>query len=329
MGFFAGVVEELNRIEDKKERRELFKQKMLEQRKNAVLPVIMERVAKRDAAASAKAGRVMAGTRAGLTQETAALLEATGELEGILEKISKGKPNKAAIEKLNNLTKDVPKERLAKAMNYAFDIGFDKDATTAKYIEVIYAATDEEFLKKATELAGMAQPSSRPNINPYGVRVGAVEEIDTTELNRARTTVERTLAPILGVRYDAQLGMQTENNPEAGVIVNNAMEYYIQRRSDPFVSDDPMGIISEITDKVEAGRQALGTDQADLSGMLDFNMSLPDIANLKPISNEGNGGVVNEGGNEGTSSTQKLMESGAKPDGLSYTPDVIEKYYIQ
>ena len=58
MGFLAGVVGELNRREDAAERREEFMMNLLEQRKAAVLPQIMDRLANRNEGAKLRAATV-------------------------------------------------------------------------------------------------------------------------------------------------------------------------------------------------------------------------------------------------------------------------------
>ena len=46
MGFLAGVVSEINRQEDAKERADRFTKELLERRKNILIPQIAERMAK-------------------------------------------------------------------------------------------------------------------------------------------------------------------------------------------------------------------------------------------------------------------------------------------
>ena len=48
MGFLAGVVGELNRREDAAERREEFMMNLLERRKAAIIPQILDRIQKRN-----------------------------------------------------------------------------------------------------------------------------------------------------------------------------------------------------------------------------------------------------------------------------------------
>ena len=44
MGFFVGVVDELGRMEDRKERNDMFMLDLLEKRKATVIPLLLERI---------------------------------------------------------------------------------------------------------------------------------------------------------------------------------------------------------------------------------------------------------------------------------------------
>lgn len=278
MGFFAGVVQELNRIEDKKERREMFKEKLLEQRKNAILPVLMERVAKRTEAAAAKKERVLSAIDYGLSKETASLLEADGRLGGVLAKLEKSEGgNRSSIEKLNNLAKDVPREKIADAMEYALDLGFDQDATTDKYIEAIYATTDEAFMKSATELAGMSARRTAPRTGgtkPF--RLGALEALDLTEIAKVRKQIEASL--MTQVETSTEGGIQVFKNPKAaGRIVDKAVEHYVTRQQDPFVTESPMTTLADITESTRAWINSSGGEVSRAAEAIDYNTPIQDI----------------------------------------------------
>ena len=89
MGFLAGVVGELNRREDAAERREEFMMNLLEKRKAAVLPQIMDRIEKRKEGAKIRAARVQTAVSFGMTDEAAAVLESSGNLDGLLARLNK------------------------------------------------------------------------------------------------------------------------------------------------------------------------------------------------------------------------------------------------
>ena len=105
MGFFAGVVEELNRIEDRGERRAEFMAALLEKRKNTVIPTLVERLNAEKEDLAERRERVQQAQVLGLSKKAAAVLESSGALELELDRLKKlnekGELNRKALGKIS------------------------------------------------------------------------------------------------------------------------------------------------------------------------------------------------------------------------------------
>lgn len=284
MGFFAGVVEELNRIEDKKERRELFKQKILEERKNTILPILMERVAKRTEAATERTGRVRSAMKKGFTKEVASILESRGDLDGILASIADKDVNTGAIQRLNeSIIQDVPKENVAAAVKYAFDAGYAENPSVDTYIKAVYASTDEEFMSAATDLTRMGLAGSRPSLGAGpAIKTSALQAMDETRLGKIRGLVKERIELGLGVKPGSGMTPYHLSDPESAErVINAATEYYVSQVNDPLASRNPEDVLPEITEKVRAYSTAI-PKLNEMADVLDFRISLEDISTLAP-----------------------------------------------
>jgi hypothetical protein len=93
MGFLAGVVAEINRQEDAATRAEEFMMSLLEKRKAQILPELMSRIEARKEKAQKRAARVSTAVGFGLTEEAAAVLESSGDLDTLLVRLNKLQEN--------------------------------------------------------------------------------------------------------------------------------------------------------------------------------------------------------------------------------------------
>jgi len=260
MGFLAGVVGELNRREDKAERREEFMMNLLEKRKAAILPQIMERIEKRKEGSKARAARVSAAVGFGMTKEAAAVLESSGNLTNLLTRLNTLDENpektisRAGIERLSEaVVANLKPEKVASAMSYAFDMGYAEEPTSDKLIEAIYANTSEEFSTALTPLMSAASqggPES-PSISRFSVNPMSLTSMNTEKTAKVRKQIENSLLSQLGGEYNRDTGNVKWENPDAaGEIVQNAVEYFKVQLSDPLNQKDESDIYSEIFDKV-------------------------------------------------------------------------------
>lgn len=284
MGFLAGVVSEINRQEDAKERADQFMRELLEKRKATVLPILMDRIEKRNAVAKERAGRVKTAIRYGFTKEAASILESSGELDLILGRLGKLADDPDTTIKDSAITRmseavvaNVPPEKISAAVNYALDNGYAEAPSSDKLIEAIYANTQEDFetaIQPLMSAATSAGPTS-PSIGRIGVNPAAITPISETKRNQIRTNLEKSLASQLKGSVDAQTGNIVWQDPvAAGKIIQQAQDYYIQQMTDPIAQRDSEDIYSDIFDSVT---DLLRTyDLKEIADMDDFT-PLPPI----------------------------------------------------
>lgn len=273
MGFLAGVVGELNRREDAAERREEFMMNLLEKRKAAVLPQIMDRIEKRKEGAKLRAARVQTAVSFGMTDEAAAVLESSGNLDGLLVRLNKlnEDPEKtisrAGIERLSEaVVANLEPEKIASAMSYAFDMGYAEEPTSDKLIEAIYANTQDEFATALTPLMSAASKggAQAPDIGGFNVNPMSLTSMNTEKESKVYKQIERSLLGQLGGKYNRDTGnIVWEDADAAGEIIQNAVEYFKVELSDPLNQKDESDIYSEIFDKVNV--LTANTDLRDIA----------------------------------------------------------------
>lgn len=258
MGFLAGVVGELNRREDAAERREEFMMNLLEKRKAAVLPQLMDRIEKRNAAVAERSARVKtANIKYNITTEAAAVLEATGELSPLLESLSQEKTvSRSAIETLSEAAvANLKPEQIGAAMKYAFDAGYASEPTSEKLVEAIYANTQEDFSSALGSLMSSASGGGgkAPSIDPLGLNRSAFGALSETRIANIRKNIEDSLASRLG--YDPNKSTKDGyvwTDPESATdIINNAERFYIEQITDVVAQRNPEDIMRQIVTSVE------------------------------------------------------------------------------
>lgn len=273
MGFLAGVVAEINRQEDAATRADEFMMSLLEKRKAQILPELMSRIEARKEKAQKRAARVNAGVGFGLTEEAAAVLESSGDLDTLLARLNKLQENpdktisRSGMERLSEaVVANLKPEKIASAMAYALDMGYAEEPTSDKLIEAIYANTEEDFETALTPLLSAATGSgaASPDIDRFRVNPMSLTSMDSTKTAKVQKQLEASLASQLGGTYNRETGNVVWQNPDAaGEIIQNAVEYFKVQISDPLIQKDESDVYSEIFDKVN---------------VLTANMSLRDIA---------------------------------------------------
>ena len=260
MGFLAGVVAEINRQEDAATRAEEFMMSLLEKRKAQILPELMSRIEARKEKAQKRAARVSTAVGFGLTEEAAAVLESSGDLDTLLVRLNKLQENpdktisRSGMERLSEaVVANLKPEKIASAMAYALDMGFAEDPTSDKLIEAIYANTEEDFETALTPLLSAATGSgaASPGIDRFRVNPMSLTSFDTDKEAKVQKQLERSLMGQLGGSYNADTGNITWTNPDAaGEIIQNAVEYFKVQVSDPLIQKDESDVYSEIFDKI-------------------------------------------------------------------------------
>ena len=236
-----------------------------------ILPELLDRRAKRQERLQAASSRIsFATTDLKMDQETAAILEATGQLEGLNTRLKKLRddPNKNlntnAIKTFSEkLLLDIAPEKIAAAMNYAIDKDFLDEPSAMKYIETLYAADADEILSTAGELSSTGSGRGpRPDIG----RVDFNERVFT---QRGESSV-KTVKDLLSKTLQDRLGGSEETLPNGNRITNfkdpdsarsvldNAEKYYFEQMDDAFNQKSPEEVLYSIVQQTEAYLDSAG-----------------------------------------------------------------------
>ena len=263
MGFFVGVVDELGRMEDRKERNDMFMLDLLEKRKATVIPLLLERIERNKAERKEISNRLSKAVSFGITKEAAAVLESSGSLARVLAPLQKvqesddpdKKINKAGIQRLSEaVLQNLSVDKIASAMEYAFDLGFAEDPSSDKLVEAIYANTQEDFEEAIAPLMDSATTSglTAPSIRSFDVNKRALIDFDPADVKAAREIIEKNLMTQLETTTNPTTGQLQFTNPDAsGEILNNAVDFYVQEMSDPLRSRSSPEVIKDIFNRVD------------------------------------------------------------------------------
>jgi hypothetical protein len=307
MGFLAGVVGELNRREDAAERREEFMMNLLEKRKAAVLPQVMDRIEKRNAAVAERSARVKtANIKYNITTEAAAVLESTGELSPLLESLSQEKTvSRSAIETLSEAAvANLKPEQIGAAMKYAFDAGYASEPTSEKLVEAIYANTQEDFSSALEALMSSTTGGGKaPSIDPLGLNRSAFGALSETRIANIRKNIEDSLASRLG--YDKNKSTKDGyvwTDPEsANDIINNAERFYVEQITDVVAQRNPEDIMRQIVTSVEYLKDESKLSLQDITEFDQFPTdSVPQKPMKNPLGNDGTVVIPSSGSGTGT-----------------------------
>lgn len=249
MGFLAGVVGELNRREDKAARREEFMMNLLEKRKAAIIPQLVERIEKRNAKVEEKLSRLKTATSSyGFTDEAAAILETTGQLGTILSNLPEpAKTSKTGIQILSEtVVSSLKEDQIASAMEYAFDAGYAENPTSDKLIDAIFANSSEEFESVLSGINVGGSSVSRPSLGSLDINERALLSRDVSGVMDDRKVLKDTLAEQLGVTVTDAGAYIAADDPAAADILQNALSYYDSQMSDPSSQRDSGPVLQEI-----------------------------------------------------------------------------------
>lgn len=242
---------------DRELRREEFKARLLENRKQYLIPALMERFEGIAEMAQGTSTRLTKAEGYGFTEESAAYLESTGQLDGVIGRLDKITDNldrdvsKKSIQRFNEkLSEVVAPEKLSAAVEYADKIGALKRPSLDGFMAVVSASTDEQFAEAMAQLQTPVMPTS-PTGSPLDLNLTSFGELTPEKRAAAGRAINRELMPVLGGTINPDTNTVTWSDPEnAGRIANNALDYYILLKNDPFYMGDETEIISEIGDRI-------------------------------------------------------------------------------
>lgn len=287
MGFFAGVVNELNRIEDRGERRAEFMAALLEKRKNTVIPTLVERLNAEKEDLAERRERVQQAMVLGLSKKAAAVLESSGALELEIDRLKKlnedGELNREALGKISEqIVNAVPEEKVADALDYVIkgDLTFTSmPSQNDTLIAAMYNATTlDEFTQAYTKAITPLQKSTVKRIQPFDYTTRGADIITPSESSSVRTTIAKSIAQTLGVGIvpDANgnfLKFQGNDEDAAQTVLNNAYNMYEALYESPTYFDSPTKIINDINTRINVLRQQ-GQDVKDIARNPTFDTSI-------------------------------------------------------
>ena len=292
MGFLVGVVGELDRIEDREERRREFMATLLEKRKNTVIPTLMERLNEQKEDLAERRERVRMAQTLGLSKKAAAVLESSGALGIELERLVKlnedGELNREALKRISEQILDaVPEEKVSDALDYVIkgDLKFSKMGDeNDTLIAAMYNATSiEEFTQAYSKAITPLQTETVKRIRPFDYTTRGAKVMDPSKRSSAQTTIAKSIADSLGVAVNTNdrgefVGFQGEDKDKATTVLNNALDRYQELYESPTYFDDPTKIINEIGRRVNVLRQkGLDINQISQNPYFDLEFEMPDV----------------------------------------------------
>lgn len=247
-------------------------------------------------------GRISKAVSFGFDRKAALSLEMSGELDSLITRLTKlredpeKKISKSNIKKMSKaILENVPPEKLSQAMEYALDSGAGEEVTAEKLINAIFSATTPSEVGEAASMVGDISGGSLPSVDPFGLNLVSLTEFRPEKKTQAKKLIEGQLAPLLGhggsTNQDGNTIYNWTNPMAAGRIINNALEYYTERRSDPFLEIDIADITDDITNKVNslllggANLDQIATQYDFSTNTADFSIEPIDTGNENNISN--------------------------------------------
>ena len=264
----------LGAVVDREEENERFLKESLNKMKAHFIEFSVEDNKKMKQLEKQKGARISKGVELGLDKEVAMIMEATGELSPFIVRAVKLSDDteknysREAVNRINKVVLDnVSDEQLGKVMNYALEKGSGERMGMSEIIDIIYSATDKESLSKAVERTTKISSSSSPRLDPFKLNFQSLTELDPVKREQVRKDITNTIAPYLGAQWDTNSGVYRFGKDEtnSAVIVNKAIEYYIDQRNDPLLQRD----LTDVKEDIEK----------DIRTLLDVNVTTEEIAN--------------------------------------------------
>ena len=282
MGFLSGVVGELNRREDKAARREEFMMNLLEKRKAAILPQIIDRIEKRNAKVAARLTRLdTAVNDYKFTKEAASILETSGRLDSILSGL--GKPadvNVGNVQVLSEvLVGNLKPDQVADAVEYAFNSGYAETPSMDLLVNAISANSQEDFMEALGGL-NLTAPTTAPSLGEINVNERALRYVDEEDLKKRRSNIVESVGGILDTTVFVETGQRlSKDDPNRTRIIQNAVEYYEDKMNDPEIQYSPSEVTQDLFDRIDTLTQTEGVTLADIAQ----NYSTFDLTELPEV----------------------------------------------
>ena len=255
----------------------------------------LQKIETRRAALKESRGRISQATRYGFDPEAAAVLEASGELSSVITRLEKLRddPEKdvsaAGIKRMSKAILDnVPEDRVATAMKYAFDSGAAEDFNAEKLIDVVFSTTNvEESLQEGFNMVAGMSSGQGQGISPTGVSLAGLTDLSPEKTQKVRNLIEDRLKDTLGRTYNENTGAyQWENPSAANAIIEKSLNYYLNQRADPFREADLADVTTEISDTIQ---DLLGTGAQlnDIAESFEFGKPFTPTAAVTSVDTPG------------------------------------------
>jgi len=238
----------------------------------------------------AKAQRVGMAERYGFDREAALILEETGELTDILQRITK-EDKTVDTEYVKTLSRavveSVPADRVGQAVNYALDIDAQEKLTGDKLIDIIFSATDEEgFAKAAQTVAGIGSGAASRSMPRLGLNLEPLTQKSPVDSKQQYSFVSSMISPLLGAKLtDSGNWSFGSDETQKQAIVNSIYEAYTNRINDVFNKSSSEEIILELSSNLHSLiSNELNTSDIlnvlDQKPLFDFDRSNPPIKDV-------------------------------------------------
>lgn len=260
----------------------------------------MQKMETRRASVKQARARISEAVGFGFDKDAAAVLEASGELTSVLTRLSKlrddpdRKFSKTGITKMSKAILDnVPEDRVAAAVKYAFDSGAAEGFDAEKLIDVVFSTTNvEESLQEGFDMvAGMPTGSGIPSMGATGVNLGSLTPMTLEREQKVRNLLEDRLGATLDGTLTASGAYQWKNPTAANTIIEKALDYYVKRSSNPLIEADLADVTAEISKTVrDLVQTGVGLDK--IATNFEFGVGftkLPEVPTVPVPTNTGSG----------------------------------------
>ena len=208
-------------------------------------------------------GRISKGVTLGFDRKAALALEMSGQLDSLitrLDKLNEDPKTRVVDTEIKKVSKaileNVPPEKMAQAMEYALDSGAGQEVTAEKLINAIFSATTSEELGLVSQsVSDISGGEGLPSIAPFGLNFVGITDLKPSEIKQAKSVIESRLANVIGYE-DVSYGPSGEtvvkwtNPTAAGLIVDKALQYYLGRRRDPYLSKSMEAVTTDIFNNI-------------------------------------------------------------------------------
>jgi len=234
-GFAKGASEELDRAIERKQRREEFMAEMLEKRKTAVLPVLMERLSERRQKISNTMAMIDSFEDLGFSRETALVLHASGQLDSELERLQKLGPGKVSTTYKKTL-EDIAKKYAAENPDkYAkiISLGLQEEPTNSNeeleaIMKIMNATNEEELIQSGVEVSRLARPQDIPSIAKFTYNPEKSVAILGPERKSVFNQIVSGVSPTLSPQYFTETdGYRMPQEKETGDLIRALVEQAI------------------------------------------------------------------------------------------------------